>query len=101
MAKPITLSDGAQSSLRLLRIKKGRKVPEHGRNGQEMTMILQGAYEDEIGHFGVGDVADLDVDIEHQPVVVSEEDCICLAATEAPTRFKGLAGRIMQPFVGI
>ena len=99
--KPVPLSENANSSLRLLRIKKGYKVPEHGHNGQEATLILQGAYRDEIGHFGVGDVADLDEDIEHQPIVVSDEDCICLAATEAPTRFKGLASRILQPFIGI
>lgn len=99
--KPIQLSENANSSLRLLRIRNGYKVPEHGHNGQEITLILQGAYQDEIGHFGVGDVADLDEDIEHQPIVVSDEDCICLAATEAPTRFKGIASRLMQPFIGI
>ena len=99
--KNIALSSGAHSKLRLLRIAKGRQVPEHGHRGQELTLILQGAYRDEIGHFSAGDVADLDEDIEHQPLVVSEMDCICLAATEAPTRFKSWASRIMQPFVGI
>ncbi len=99
--KPIKLSDGANSSLRLLRISPDRKVPEHGHGGQEMTLILRGCYQDEIGVFGAGDVADLDEDVEHQPHVVSGEDCICLAATEAATRFKGIAGRLLQPIVGI
>ena len=97
----IALSKGAKSSLRLLKIAPGKNVPEHGHSGQEMTIIMQGAYQDEIGHFGVGDVADLDEDIEHQPHVVSQKACICLAATEAPTKFKNIAGRIMQPFFGI
>ena len=44
---------------------------------------------------------DLDEDIEHRPVVEQDGDCICLVATERPTRFKSLAARIMQPFVGI
>lgn len=99
--RPIKLSEGASSSLRLLRIAPGRGVPEHGHGGQEITVILSGAYRDEIGHFGPGDVADLDEDIEHQPRVVSEEDCICLAATEKPTRFKSIVARLLQPFVGI
>ena len=99
--KPIPLSPGASSSLRLLRIAPGRGVPEHGHGGQEITLILSGAYRDEIGHFGPGDVADLDEHVEHKPQVVSDEDCICLAATEKPTRFKGIAGRLLQPFVGI
>ncbi len=99
--KPIELSKHASSSLRLLRIAPGKSVPEHGHGGQEMTLILSGAYQDEIGHFGPGDVADLDDHVEHQPRVVSEEDCICLAATEAPTKFKGLASRLLQPLIGI
>ena len=95
------MSPDANSQLRLLRIAKGRNVPEHGHNGQELTLILRGAYQDEIGHFKAGDVADLDEHIEHQPRVVSDEDCICLVALEAPTRFKGWVSRAMQPFVGI
>lgn len=98
---PIKLSGTAQSSLRLLRISPGKSVPEHGHGGQEMTMILSGAYQDEIGHFGPGDVADLDDHVEHQPHVVSDEDCICIAATEAPTRFKGVVSRLLQPLIGI
>ncbi|MEM7069978.1 MAG: ChrR family anti-sigma-E factor [Pseudomonadota bacterium] len=99
--KKLQLSKGANSKLRLLRIANGYNVPEHGHRGQELTLILQGAYQDEIGRFAAGDVADLDEEIEHQPKVVSDVDCICLAATEAPTRFKGLVSRMMQPFVGI
>jgi putative transcriptional regulator len=97
----LPVSRGAAASLRLLRIGAGRKMPEHGHGGHEMTLILRGAYEDSLGHFGPGDVADLDVDIEHQPEVVSDEDCICLVSTEAPTRFKGFVSRLMQPFVGL
>lgn len=99
--KPIALSKHCTSSLRLLRISSGRKVPEHGHGGQEMTLVLSGGYEDEMGYFGPGDVADLDEHVEHQPHVVSQEDCICIAATQAATRFKGLAGRILQPFIRI
>lgn len=99
--KPIELSKTAESSLRLLRIAPGKSVPEHGHGGQEMTLIIRGAYKDEIGHFGPGDVADLDDHVEHQPHVVSDEDCICLAATEAPTRFKGFTSRLLQPLIGI
>jgi putative transcriptional regulator len=46
-------------------------------------------------------VADLDEHIEHQPVIEDGEDCICLIATEAPARFKGLVPRLLQPIVGI
>lgn len=92
-------SDG--SSLYLLKVRPGHKLPDHGHAGQEMTLILRGAYRDQIGRFAPGDVADLDEDIEHQPVIEEGEDCICLIATEAPARFKGLLPRLLQPIVGI
>jgi len=89
------------ASLFMLSIAPGRKVPEHSHGGAEMTLILSGAYCDRFGRFGPGDIADHDEDVEHQPMVDGEETCICVVATEAPTQFKGLVGRLLQPFVGI
>jgi putative transcriptional regulator len=97
----IKLPPHARGQLKLLRIGAGRAMPEHGHGGEEITLVLQGAYRDHMGRFARGDVADLDEDIEHKPVVEQGGDCICLVATEAPTRFKSLAARLMQPFVGI
>ncbi|WP_419906312.1 ChrR family anti-sigma-E factor [Hoeflea sp.] len=91
----------SQSSLFLLKIGSGRKMPEHGHGGTEMTLILRGSYSDTFGRFSRGDVADLDEHVEHQPVVDSDDPCICLVATEEPTRFKGVVSRLMQPLVGI
>jgi putative transcriptional regulator len=97
----VKLPAGAKGQLKLLRIGAGRAMPEHGHGGEEITLVLKGAYRDHMGRFGAGDVADLDEDIEHRPVVDGNEECICLVATERPTRFKSFAARIMQPFVGI
>jgi putative transcriptional regulator len=97
----IPLSHPGKTHLQLLRIASGRKMPEHGHGGEELTVILRGSYSDHTGQYRVGDVADLDEDIEHQPKVDSETDCICLVATEAPTRFKSIWARIAQPFIGI
>lgn len=87
-------------TLRLLKLAPGIAMPEHGHGGIELTLVLSGAYADETGHYGPGDIADLDEDAEHTPKVEGDEECICLIATEAPTRFKGLIGRIMQPYLG-
>lgn len=89
------------SSLYMLNIAAGKAVPEHGHGGEEITLILSGAYRDELGRFGRGDVADLDEQVEHQPQVEPGAPCICLVATEAPTRFKGFFSRLLQPLVGI
>ncbi|MGI9463043.1 MAG: ChrR family anti-sigma-E factor, partial [Aestuariivirgaceae bacterium] len=97
----IDLGDDTESKLFLMKIQAGRAVPEHGHGASELTLVLSGAYTDECGRFARGDVADLDEDIEHQPVVDKDEDCICLVAIEQPTRFTGLVPRILQPLVGI
>ncbi len=97
----VPVSEAAQGSLMLLKIAAGKRVPEHGHSGAELTMVLKGSYSDAFGRFGTGDVADLDEHVEHQPLVDSSESCICLVATEAPTRFKGFFGRLFQPWVGI
>ncbi|MGB2931112.1 MAG: ChrR family anti-sigma-E factor [Methyloceanibacter sp.] len=94
-------SKAARGSLRLLKIAPGKKIPEHGHGGTEITLVLTGSYRDAFGRFGPGDVADLDENVEHQPMVDSSEPCICLVATEAPTRFKSVFGRLFQPLVGI
>ncbi|WP_118133014.1 ChrR family anti-sigma-E factor [Oceanicella sp. SM1341] len=92
---------GSASPLYMLHIGPGKAVPEHGHGGAEMTLILSGAYSDALGRFGPGDIADLDEHVEHQPRVEPGAPCICLVATERPTRFKGLVSRLLQPLVGI
>ena len=87
--------------LRLLRIASGRAMPEHGHGGSELTLVLTGSYKDEFGVFGPGDVADMDSDVEHQPVVTDDGPCICLVASDSRARFKGLVSRIMQPIIGM
>lgn len=89
------------SRLLLLRVGAGRRVPEHGHGGQELTLILSGAYSDRFGRFGVGDLADHDEDVEHQPIAEPGEDCICLVAVNAPLTFRSRLMRTLQPLFGL
>ncbi len=84
-------------SARLLYIPAGEAVPEHGHGGLELTLVLQGAFEDETGYFGVGDMEIADGDLDHQPVATGDMPCICLAATDEPLSFKGILPRLLQP----
>ena len=90
-----------RSRLMLLRVAAGRPVPEHGHGGQELTLILQGAYRDRFGVFAVGDIADHDEDVEHQPIAEPGDDCICLVAVDAKLTFRGRLMRTLQPLFGI
>lgn len=96
--KQFVLPASGGSNLRLLKIAPGTCMPSHGHTGSELTMVLKGSYSDELGRFCAGDVADLDPDVQHQPVADTGEDCICLIATDAPLRFNGLVPRLLQPF---
>lgn len=93
-------ADGA-ATVRLLRIPAGAAVPDHGHRGTELTLVLRGAFCDETDRFARGDVEIATEADEHRPVAEPGEDCICLAATDAPLRFRGLVPRIVQPFLKI
>jgi len=97
----VPLSKSTKTRLNLVTIGKGRAMPEHGHGGEELTLILKGSYTDRFGRFTPGDVADLDDDVEHQPIMDADEDCICLIATEVPTKYKTFWAKVFQPFVGI
>lgn len=96
----IRASGIAGGDLMLLRIAPGSKLPLHSHGGSELTVILDGAYDDMLGHFGPGDVADLDGEIQHQPVTSPGVPCICVAATDAPLVFSGWFARTLQPLFG-
>ena len=90
-----------KSRLMLLRVAAGHRVPEHGHGGQELTLIIQGAYRDRFGVFAMGDIADHDEDVEHQPIAEPGEDCICLVAVDARLTFRGRLMRALQPLFGL
>lgn len=89
------------ATARLLRIPAGRPVPEHTHRGLELTLVLRGAFSDATGTYARGDLQEADDSLVHQPHAAPGEDCICLAVTDAPLRFKGWAARLVQPFLKI
>ncbi len=86
---------------RLLWIPAGKPVLEHAHGGQELTLVLRGSFSDETGHYARGDLQEADESLSHQPHAAPGEDCICLAITDAPLRFKSLAARMVQPLLRI
>lgn len=97
----LVLPTKGEGTVRLLNIPGGVAVPDHGHRGTELTLVLQGAFSDEVDRFGVGDIEVANEDFDHQPIAAPGVACICLAATDAPLRFSGLLPKIAQKFVGI
>jgi len=88
-------------AFKLLHLDPGVVLSAHSHTDRELTYVVKGSYQDEIGRFKAGDIADLDGEVMHQPVVDTDEPCIALIASHSPVKYNGLFGKIMQPFVGI
>lgn len=95
------LPTSKRASARLLYIPAGQAVPDHGHRGIELTLVLQGAFRDASDRFAAGDVEIASEAMQHTPVAEAGAPCICLAATDAPLRFRGLIPRLMQPLFQI
>jgi putative transcriptional regulator len=89
--------DGCDSSL--LWVRAGRAMPSHTHHGTELTLVLQGGFRDEDGHYGTGDLAFADGDVDHKPIADEGEDCICFAVTAGRLELTGPVGRWFAPFM--
>ncbi|OUS19855.1 transcriptional regulator [Rhodobacterales bacterium 59_46_T64] len=99
--KQAILPSSKEASVRLLYIPAGAAMPDHGHHGTELTLVLKGAFHDEADRFAAGDIEIADEADNHTPIADIGEDCICLAATDAPLKFNGLLPRLLQPFFRI
>lgn len=80
----------------LLKVEPGVAMPEHDHKDLELTLLLDGAYHDETGYYKRGDLVVMDRDMEHQPIADKVTGCICLVVNDAPLRFTGLFGPILN-----
>jgi putative transcriptional regulator len=82
----------AENRVYVLSVGKGGLTARHEHSGAEYCVVLKGAYRDELGVFAAGDFAAAESDLNHQPVVQGNEECICLFATEGRLKPQGLIG---------
>lgn len=74
----------------------GSQVPVHRHQGSEVTLVLDGSFSDELGHYRASDFVVRTKEHMHRPA--SDEGCLCFAVLDSPLTFtKGLA-RLMNPF---
>jgi putative transcriptional regulator len=83
----------------LMRIEPGHGAAEHDHDGDELTLILTGAYSDGHAHYEPGDVSVAGRGFTHEPKASPGEICYVLAVTYGPARFKGLIG-VLQRLIG-
>lgn len=81
-------------------IRQGRPIPTHTHDGSELTLVLDGAFDDVTGHYARGDISVADESVEHRPVAGMERPCICFAVTDAPLRFTGTFRQRLSDLLG-
>ncbi len=89
--------DGSQVTL--TRVKAGGKMPHHAHTGEEITVVLEGAFSDESGLYKKGDMISRNAADKHRPVVTKHAECICLSVLDSPIQFTGFFTRWLNPFV--
>jgi putative transcriptional regulator len=76
----------------LLSLPAGGGLPQHGHHGAEWTLVLHGAFEDESGRYGPGDLAYADASVRHRPRASRAGRCVCLVVRDGPMRLTGVWG---------
>lgn len=79
----------------LLQIQPGGSVPEHTHKGYELTLLLEGEFSDEQGHYVPGDFMMLDGTNTHKPY--SDKGCLCFTVVNQPLHFTQGINRLLNP----
>jgi putative transcriptional regulator len=99
---PIPGEAPSGTQLRCFRMGPGFTVPRHahGGGGEELTLVLSGAFADGGRVYAAGDLLVVDDEAHaHAPQACPERGCTCLVVTRGPLVFEGLAARILGALV--
>jgi putative transcriptional regulator len=97
--RPIQLPEASPTRVFLLKSRPGTKMIEHTHTGFEMSCVLSGSFVHAGGHFGPGDFDLGDGADDHEIMIDSAEDCICLVAMQGDLKLNGMIGRLLQPLI--
>lgn len=95
----LSIGDDA-TQVSLVRMKAGGSIGAHSHAGTELTVVLSGGFSDRSGAYRAGDFVALSSDERHHPIAHQNEDCVCLTAQDAPIRFLGIRGLLLNRFIG-
>ncbi len=94
--RTLTLPLQSDSRTELLRIEPGWGAPRHTHTGLELTLVMTGAFKDNRGRFGPGDIVVSGPDVTHTPVADKGDVCYALAVTEGKAVFTGPLGLLQK-----
>lgn len=96
--RSLMLDLGDRSHTELLRIEPGAAAPRHDHAGYEYTLVVTGAFHDETGRYGPGDLAIRKPGDVHRPIGEAGGVCYALAVAEGPVALTGAMGFLQRLF---
>jgi putative transcriptional regulator len=78
----------------------GSGIGLHTHHGNELTLVLAGGFSDEAGSYTEGDIVLTTPAINHTPVADDDGDCITLAMTDAPLKFRNIGAGLVARIFG-
>jgi putative transcriptional regulator len=88
---------GGGSLAQLIYMEKGGSVPEHTHKGNEITLVINGQFEDGNNFFKTGDYISLNQNDTHSPVATSNEGCLVFTIIDKPLHFTSGWAKLINP----
>jgi putative transcriptional regulator len=96
----VIIPGNPEAKVMFLKGQPGLRLPRHTHTGTEFLQVVSGWLYDERGRYGPGDLDEADDEVDHQPIVDPQSECVCLTAVDGDLRLHGLLGRMVRPLVG-
>lgn len=93
------LTDDSGLIIGLHHMKAGGRVPNHQHRGEEISVVLEGGFSDQLGSYAAGDFIQRSGKDTHSPQADADGDCLILSVVEAPIKLTGPLGWILNPFL--
>lgn len=81
-------------------IRPGRTMPAHTHKGWELSIVLDGAFNDERGRFGKGDISIADASVDHRPKAEKDRPCIGFAVLDDGVTLTGSWSQLVGDLIG-
>lgn len=89
---------GPDGAANFIYMAMGGSVPEHTHRGSELTLVINGKFDDGINEYQSGDFIALDNHHIHTPKASSPEGCLVFSVIDQPLHFTSGIARLLNPF---
>ncbi|GLS84617.1 ChrR family anti-sigma-E factor [Paraferrimonas haliotis] len=89
---------GGESKMNFIYMDEDSALPEHTHTGVEITLVLDGEFEDENGVYKAGDFVIQSGEHTHTPRTKPGQDCLCLTLLQSPLHFTSGFASLLNPF---